>query len=225
MPAGKQNNSLAGNLDNLQALPKGFRFHSDEVWNKLERGLKPNKRKYLLYYTAASVLIFTVLTVTLTWKSNISYPVNVKRPIASMQIKTPIANNVTRKENRKAIDTKLEKASINLHHDRNISRGIVLVEPFIVAEAASPALDVDSVKLIQPTVTTVAVPIKRKFHIAHINELNEQPHENEPIITRTASAYPFKKQLIYSQYNTVSAGVANKSSEKKQNSFPFINLQ
>jgi hypothetical protein len=226
MDAGKPNNSLAGKLDNLQALPESFTFHSEKVWNKLERELRPNKRKYLLDYAAASLLIFTVLTVTPTWESNTSYPVNVKRPIASRQIKTPIANDVTRKENSKAIDTKLVKASIkNLHPDKNISRGIILVEPFNVAEAASPALDVDSVKLIEPTVTTVAVPIKQKFPIAHINELNEQPRENEPILTRTASAYPFKKQLIYSQYNTVSAGVANKSSEKKQNSFPFINLK
>jgi hypothetical protein len=226
MPAEKQNNTLAGKLDGLATLPPGFNFHKEDVWYKLQPELRSKKKNFLPYYAAASALILIIVTAMLSnTKQTISRPVAIKPITRTTQLKTQSISIATKE---KSITAKKQNPGKTKQQPKQLNKIASafesLVQP-VTSPGSVPVIE-NPAETIRPVIQDMAVKVKHKFPVMHVNELNQPRIEEEPLTEKTASVYPFKKQLLHRVDNSTSTDLANEPLVQRNHKlFSLINLQ
>jgi hypothetical protein len=178
----RQNQNNFKNLDELTNLPGETTADKVAMWQRLESRLqkKPQKKKVIWYWAAACLLICTtvpflfnsnkyeiptaaILNNTTTTKSPISrqpnktvVPENIKLNTTEIKLLPIVSNVPSRKTKIQRIKTKQDSFVANTP----------LKLDLIVQETSPTEMDTLTKK--------IAITIKKKIHIVHVNELIEE---------------------------------------------------
>lgn len=225
MPAEKQDN-ISGKLDAMRRLPEGYSFQAEKVWHKLEPQLKKSSVNYRAVFFAAASFLAVILFLTIPSKRHQdSGEVGVKpQQILPSNIGSEIKGTVAGSENKKSaarsghhkILSPVEKSLTTKQTVQNVVIPTAPQKPELNAVAGT-ATEIQ-------TAVVVAVKPKRRFPIAHVNELNSAvPVAEEEQVTRAKTSFAFRKH----SYETT-APVANfeegfTEQKKPKSIFPLLN--
>ncbi len=174
MPGEKQNR-IKQKLEQLSAVPNGFRFNEEHTWQAMEPKLRPKRKRFLWVPTAAILLVF------FTGYFFIGKHQSKLQPAASIvqTISKPVTKNASL-----PAPVPSQKTTA-LFKPQTVSNKRMIMLPVVIAQGLSskqPALLPPSETPIQSallspadTVLTTALPLKPRFKIAHVNELNVLP--------------------------------------------------
>ena len=196
MPAEKQNR-ISEKLDGMDRLPGGFDFHAEKVWNKLQPQLKKESINYRAVFFAAASVIAIIIFLTIPFKKVKHRQGSDNQHEVAQEVKPGIKNEslniapLIEEKKSQVVQAKVHTVNKATATDDKI--------PVITVNHPAPQniqpieIDAPDNKSEQP-VTTVTVRAKRRFPVAHINDM--QPGNivaEEPGEKRMASVYPFKK--------------------------------
>jgi hypothetical protein len=167
MPGEKQN-SWQEKLDALQSVPIGFLFEKEKQWTSLEARLaQPRKKRYGL----AAACILLLLTAYLL------YPSTKKIPASTISLQAPVVTpSVDHATNEVAEANKKDITQSTIFKSKN------KIQKAVIANRVDPTKSPDTIQQLSvvavltkdtlSVATTVKAVSKRRFPIAHINELN-----------------------------------------------------
>jgi hypothetical protein len=227
MPAEKQNN-ISEKLDTLQQLPEGYKFSSDAVWNRLEPKLKKAAINYRAVFFAAASFLAVIIFIAIPSKRNdTTGKVNSKSEQilpAKMIVENPVV--VTAENKKPGSESVNHKSTLpveKIYPAKKPVQDVVITQdniPDLQKEKQEPAPEIKT----ETQTAVVVVKSKRRFPIAHINELNSVvPVEEEPV-TRSKTSFAFRKQT----YETVPSPVVGfedgfTERKKPKSIFPLLN--
>lgn len=187
MPTGKQNNLIKNKLDSLTEVPKDFHFSSAAAWQKLETQL--HKKRYpqktsLFGFAAVFILLFML---SCFFYFNITKEDSNRKAEITQKLEQP--KNSLHIQSQKALQT-----SVNIKEASpgEKTKKEVLKTKQSVADPVNTIINVDSNVVLEKDITE-KIPVvqslsslaieskepKRRFRIAHINELSGAANFND----------------------------------------------
>lgn len=174
-------NNIQDRLNELDAMPEGFEFSSNRVWQNIETGFQPKKKQRFpwLYIAAAAALLIAFFTILPTEKK--VDPVVVRNKNIDQQ--APVVETVT-----STVKPVITKEKINDQSGKNVVTAkqdpvkktiippvkiIVAPDPIIstVIEKDAPAVKQNDIA-IAPVPATKPIT-KRPLKVLHLNELHK----------------------------------------------------
>jgi hypothetical protein len=229
MPAEKQNN-ISGKLDALRSLPEGYSFRPDTVWNRLEPKLKKGAINYRAVFFAAASFLAVIIFIALPAKRNDQAGIADTKPKSVVpnkaiieNITTGSSNMATSSEDESFKNTLTRKSIAPVRKKSGVKEELVVITPAIPShkpeEVPAPELRSET----QAAVAVAPAKPKRRFPIAHANELNQPvPVEEEPVV-RSKTSFAFRKHT-YEVPLPVTGFEEGFTERKKQKTiFPLLN--
>jgi len=222
MPTGKQNNLIKNKLNSLTEVPNDFHFSSFTAWQKLEAQL--HKKRHLqttkFFRTVAVCILLFILSCffyfNLTNERNRKAEITQKgselpKEVSLTQLPKGLQTSLTIKEANPVIKTKKE----------------VFIKPKpTVIEPVITIIDVDSNVVLEKNISekipavqslsSVAIENKepkRRFKIAHINELIQGGNSNDLSAKNEKNTYGFTLRKDLSLHS---------EDEKEQRVYPSV---
>lgn len=210
----KQNNKLGETLDSIDALPEGFSFNSQRVWDHLENTLprRKNKRK-LTWYAAASVALLmgagyitwvnqkdiagiqekNVAIAEKTLKENNAEQDKVKTT-AAVAVAIPIVHHQPKKKTERAPAHAEEikpvlSNPITTSVSADTKTGILPPQPAAEQISSTTVLPAEEKKKAAMVVAKKAAP--RPYRIVHLNDLDAMPAPAQSTLSKSE----FKKLM------------------------------
>ena len=201
MPAGKQND-LREKMNNLAAMPEGVHFDPAATWQQLEARLqRRSSRRPLYWYWAAAVFLLLITGILLMR--------NQESPAAIEPVTVQAKGKEEPPEQDPGIGKPVARVEVS-QPQKKTQQKILVNKALSTSKDSSPTIYQQSIPfqqtvLITPLLDSSAVakdkPAKRKFKVAHINELsppeplNVLPSKNNTAVKRppfsTMSEVPF----------------------------------
>lgn len=189
MPGEKQN-SWQQRLGDLNSLPPAVSFDREAGWQELEKALQKRKRKFGFVWAAAVMLLLAsggILLYPSPQPSTGAKQSIVTRPPATTSL--PSGNKV---------EVKREESIVN--NKPSIRKKTQLAKRVMVATELPEPIDTVAMKVgpieetkvieqpLNSDLSTTATPTskKRRFPVAHINELHQQPNK---VVQKPESLY------------------------------------
>jgi len=208
MRAGKENN-IKSRLDALNEIPDSFHFDEQAVWERLQARLKdqPQKRSYVWIYPVVGLCLLVLflelgffyvfiknnaeglLPATIVSKESLLRKPPLQKETPTQQEIIPIISSVDKKQSKI-----LPKQKDTIIKDSSKIKDPVVQDVQLVKTDTSKTTPIETVQVTTPVT-------KRKFPIAHLNELpGEHPTIVVPDQGKTKTAF-FKKKIPVMVYD------------------------
>ena len=185
MPAANVNDKLKAKLDTLKETPEGFNFNSSATWQKLETRLQKknyNQKDLVFKYAAVSVLliILSLFVYKPSSERDTIRPVVVADKKPELLISSPLYETENKAQSlEKNIETKPHPhPTYNAHTEQR--QKISTNKPEITTNIFQVPIDNNlratemlSDLPLETVIVTTTPTSKKRFKIAHINEVNQ----------------------------------------------------
>jgi hypothetical protein len=226
MPGEKQN-EISNKLNGMNSIPQGFRFDSDQTWQKLDAEMHGKPKRKLIFWLPAAVLLSAVIGGTVYFQVKSSHPnkdtrVTTLHP-SKQQKQTPVEKEIVQLTNAKHIPVlkSAEQRQRIPFEEKEIAQDTLVAFPAVTQ--VSNVLQ-DNLK---DTVVAVASSVQKpRFKIAHVNELDvpvttlpSSPKANTVLLIRKTNSTPEynesssveEKVIAYKKQKTLIASLINSS--------------
>jgi hypothetical protein len=209
MPGAKQND-IKAKLDGMNQVPEGCLFNSEETWQKLEAKLQKQKsKKPALWFYAAAMIIALIVTGFFLQNNNTVRNKNTpgkEKSIVSQPLRTL---QLPKQESKREVQTVKNTITPAGH-----TQALVRKTQPAVAEPLQPKTSVvleekkEQTMMLPDTNKAIVMmaPPKRKFRIAHINELRtpetipmQQSTANNPIVYKRSILSTVTEEPLYAE--------------------------